>query len=176
MQNRRICWLFCMLVFFMACGPSRQSAYSPLNKKPPEKASANSYPVNNSPVDSKQKYEPILKQPSIDSMANSPLKPPSTYYKPKQESQIWQEFSHARNQDQSLNDESRISPIQPKEGKGPNEPSTPQVDPKKPSKDAGQEKISIVSHSTLNPDSSSTYTTEQNSKSPKPGVTTSSNH
>ncbi len=35
MQNRRICWLFCMLVFLVACGPSRQSAYSPLNKKSP---------------------------------------------------------------------------------------------------------------------------------------------
>lgn len=36
MQNTRTLWLFCMLFVLISCGPSRHSAYSPLNKNSPE--------------------------------------------------------------------------------------------------------------------------------------------
>lgn len=36
MQNTRRLWLFCMLIVFISCGPSRHSAYSPLNKRSPQ--------------------------------------------------------------------------------------------------------------------------------------------
>ena len=99
-------------------------------------------------ADPKDEYNPILNRPSIDSIGNSPLKPPSTPHRPKQESQIWQEFSHARNQDQSQNksidNESRVTPKHPSGSQDPKEAIRSPADHKKPAHAAaGQDRPQI---------------------------------